>query len=283
MTTPPHLPTRNPLSLATELANLADEARRLSRSFEVPAPLSPEAALATCVSGLTASTYGSPLRQLSVGARLLALHLDSERDAELVSRRVSGRGSCVSCRVGQVVYVLVTGGGRDDEGDPAQRRALAVWRDVSRTSSTRTALSSRIARADDLAEAARDVRDLLILMQEADEHLGLVDESWARLLTFRLAGLLPAATPTSAVFDTIDASPFVDSLVAWLDADGDVPRAAALQDLHPNTLRYRLRRLEELCGVDLGDRHQRVALHLWAVARRSSSHHPAVELTELAG
>lgn len=45
----------------------------------------------------------------------------------------------------------------------------------------------------------------------------------------------------------------VRSLAAYLDASGDVARAAARLVVHPNTLRYRLRRARERFGVDLDD------------------------------
>jgi PucR C-terminal helix-turn-helix domain/GGDEF-like domain len=43
------------------------------------------------------------------------------------------------------------------------------------------------------------------------------------------------------------------SLAAHLDADGDVPTAAHRLGVHPNTLRYRLRRLHDRFGLDLAD------------------------------
>ncbi|MER6526338.1 helix-turn-helix domain-containing protein [Streptomyces sp. NPDC001508] len=45
----------------------------------------------------------------------------------------------------------------------------------------------------------------------------------------------------------------VRSLAAYLDEAGDIPRAAQRLVLHPNTLRYRLRRIRERFGVDLDD------------------------------
>ncbi|MDF2559819.1 MAG: putative transcriptional regulator, PucR family [Microbacterium sp.] len=45
----------------------------------------------------------------------------------------------------------------------------------------------------------------------------------------------------------------VETLRAWLDAFGDVAVAAARVYTHPNTFRYRLRRLSEISGLDLTD------------------------------
>ncbi|ARF56567.1 PucR family transcriptional regulator [Streptomyces gilvosporeus] len=49
-----------------------------------------------------------------------------------------------------------------------------------------------------------------------------------------------------------------ESVLAYLDAFGDVRAAAAELHVHPNTLRYRLRRAEELTGLDLSRPDQRL-------------------------
>ncbi|HEX8085566.1 MAG TPA: helix-turn-helix domain-containing protein [Solirubrobacteraceae bacterium] len=52
------------------------------------------------------------------------------------------------------------------------------------------------------------------------------------------------------------------TLRAYLDAHGDVGRAARELGIHPNTLRYRLRRAAEVAGVDLGDPDERLVTEL---------------------
>ncbi|MFI5697984.1 PucR family transcriptional regulator [Kribbella sp. NPDC051586] len=54
----------------------------------------------------------------------------------------------------------------------------------------------------------------------------------------------------------------VETLRAWLDAFGDVAAAAAAVYVHPNTFRYRLRRLAEVGGLDLDDPDSRFAAML---------------------
>jgi DNA-binding PucR family transcriptional regulator len=54
----------------------------------------------------------------------------------------------------------------------------------------------------------------------------------------------------------------VETLRAWLDAFGDVTTAAAAVFVHPNTFRYRLRRLAEVGGLDLNDPDARFAAML---------------------
>ncbi|WP_328907234.1 helix-turn-helix domain-containing protein [Streptomyces sp. NBC_00234] len=54
----------------------------------------------------------------------------------------------------------------------------------------------------------------------------------------------------------------VRTLAAYLDVSGDVARAAQRLVLHPNTLRYRLRRAKERFGVDIDDPDTRLLLTL---------------------
>lgn len=58
-------------------------------------------------------------------------------------------------------------------------------------------------------------------------------------------------------YDRQHRSNLVETLAAWLDAFGDVTRAAEALYVHPNTFRYRLRRLAEVGEIDLDDPDQR--------------------------
>ena len=55
---------------------------------------------------------------------------------------------------------------------------------------------------------------------------------------------------------------YVQTLRAYLDAFGDVNRAAARLGVHHNTFRYRLQKLQQIPGIDLADPEQRLALQL---------------------
>ncbi|MBO0848088.1 MAG: helix-turn-helix domain-containing protein, partial [Pseudonocardia sp.] len=54
----------------------------------------------------------------------------------------------------------------------------------------------------------------------------------------------------------------VGSLLAYLDALGDVRSAAATLHVHPNTLRHRLRRARAVSGMDMDDPRERLSCHL---------------------
>ncbi|MEV0261288.1 helix-turn-helix domain-containing protein [Streptomyces sp. NPDC050617] len=73
-------------------------------------------------------------------------------------------------------------------------------------------------------------------------------------------------------YDAAHHTCLVPTLRAWLDAFGDVATASAAVHVHPNTFRYRLRRLAEVGGLDLADADARFAamlqLRLWPHTRR---------------
>ncbi|MDN0198258.1 helix-turn-helix domain-containing protein [Streptomyces sp. S.PNR 29] len=67
---------------------------------------------------------------------------------------------------------------------------------------------------------------------------------------------LPPRTPVArlAAFDAEHSgSCLVQTLRAYLDHFGDVPAASRALGVHPNSLRYRLRRITALSGIDLDD------------------------------
>lgn len=73
--------------------------------------------------------------------------------------------------------------------------------------------------------------------------------------------------PTGALLRLIDYdrehhARLVETLRAWLDAFGDVARASEALFVHPNTFRYRLRRVKEVGQLDLDDPKQRLAVTL---------------------
>lgn len=63
-------------------------------------------------------------------------------------------------------------------------------------------------------------------------------------------------------YDAEHDSALVQSLRTWFDAFGDVALASNRLAVHPNTLRYRLKRISEVCGIDLADPDTRLALML---------------------
>ena len=98
--------------------------------------------------------------------------------------------------------------------------------------------------------------------------LGMEDvHAEALLMELRDLAAAHGDRPTGPVarlsaYDLEHGTNLVETLRAWLDAFGDVAAAAAAMFVHPNTFRYRLRRLTEVSGIDLGDPEQRFAAML---------------------
>ncbi|WP_235502792.1 MULTISPECIES: helix-turn-helix domain-containing protein [unclassified Kitasatospora] len=67
----------------------------------------------------------------------------------------------------------------------------------------------------------------------------------------------PRLTALSA-YDLRHGTRLAESVLAWLDALGEVRVAADALHIHPNTLRYRVRRAEQLTGIDLAQPQQRL-------------------------
>jgi PucR-like helix-turn-helix protein len=65
-----------------------------------------------------------------------------------------------------------------------------------------------------------------------------------------------------SAYDAEHGTNLIETLRAWLDAFGDVASASAAMFVHANTFRYRLRRVTEVSGIDLGDPEQRFAAML---------------------
>lgn len=68
---------------------------------------------------------------------------------------------------------------------------------------------------------------------------------------------------------------YASSVAAWLDAVGEIVAASEALHIHPNTLRYRLRRLGELFGVTLDDPNERLSVWLQLRAELWNRKHTA--------
>ena len=115
---------------------------------------------------------------------------------------------------------------------------------------------ARVRAADRLVARGALASDGLIV---ADEHLGVLvahgdEDALAELTRSRLEPL-GAETPASR-------RRLGDTLRAWIDHQGEVGRVAAVINVHPQTVRYRLRRLRELFGPALEDPEARFELAL---------------------
>ncbi|MER7132935.1 PucR family transcriptional regulator [Streptosporangium saharense] len=126
---------------------------------------------------------------------------------------------------------------------------------------------------------AADPAQLPSCRQEADESLALraarpgggvavvYDESWDEILLQRLraaasAGRVPSRGPVADLtrHDAEHGTRHLATLRAWLEAQGDLAAAAERLGVHPNTVRYRLRRMAEITDLRLDVPEKRLAM-----------------------
>ncbi|MGV0625612.1 PucR family transcriptional regulator [Mycolicibacter minnesotensis] len=128
---------------------------------------------------------------------------------------------------------------------------------------------SAVATVTELAAARREAQECLAL-HEAASGEGVpraYDESWHEIVLRRLhtaarAGRVPTRGPVAELrhHDHAHNTPYVATLRAWLDAQGDLARAAEQLGVHENTVRYRLRKMAEVTALGLEEPRTRFAV-----------------------
>lgn len=119
--------------------------------------------------------------------------------------------------------------------------------------------------ADDVARA--------LLRRGRGSSTAELGEVFADVLVDRLRGFLAAhgdAGPLAALhrYDRAHDGELVAAVDAYLTAAGNILAAAEALHVHPNTVRNRLRRAREACGVDVDDPATRLALMVHLAAAR---------------
>ncbi|MER5358452.1 helix-turn-helix domain-containing protein [Streptomyces sp. NPDC002785] len=202
------------------------------------------------------------------------------------------RPGCVTARSGRRLYVLVPAG--DGESDPA-RTLLATARSVPRSvvfagagpvAADLSGLSGSREAAELVVRVLRD-RASGLPVAEVVSAVAAFGEVVADTSVLRVLDLVEPlwkslSGPVHAMVehDRAHGSQYGDSVAAYLDAFGDTGTAAQRLNVHPNTLRYRLRRARELFGVDPADPTVRlladIGLRIAArEAHGASSHGPS--------
>lgn len=193
--------------------------------------------------------------------------------ADLVTACVETLASAASCVVdGHVVYALLP-----LPGDMSQTRVAAL----AETVITRAEESLHTRLRAGIGSAVADFADVPRSRQEADRVLAVLatDPRRTRVASIedvRCQAILQELQQTVADnprirlasvtamlgHDAEKGTRYAETLLAYLDAFGDTTVAADRLHIHQNTFRYRIRRVGELFGVDLGDADQRLVLWL---------------------
>lgn len=157
----------------------------------------------------------------------------------------------------------------------AEERALRLAEDFLRRVGDRIPAVIGIGRpASTAAEIARSRAQAHRALRVLVEHPG--ERQVAPIAEVQTASLLldledlrrargdevPDPLARLVAYDAEHGAHLVDTLRAWLDHLGDIAAAAASAFVHPNTFRYRLRRVAEVSGLDLDDPDARFAAML---------------------
>ncbi|MGW4000152.1 PucR family transcriptional regulator [Amycolatopsis sp. NPDC004772] len=213
------------------------------------------------------------LAVLGAGAADAELAADRQRLSDGLAMHLSAvHPRCAAALVGDTAYGLVPVT-RDTD---AEQRALRIATDfLDRVGDRARAVVGigPVARsAAELPEARGSADRALRVLRSgsgAGRRVALLADVHVEALLLELQDLVAARgdRPTGVVarlldYDAQHHAHLVETLRAWLDAFGDVIAASAAVHVHPNTFRYRLRRLAEVGGFDLTDPQARFAAML---------------------
>ena len=174
--------------------------------------------------------------------------------------------------LGQIVYALLQG-----DRPPEQQALVRVAEQVRTHAETRLGLALLAAAGPavdglrDVPRARRDAERVLAVLRADPRGRTVASTEDVRSevvlrelkeLSLDHPGLTRGKLERVLAHDETHSATYAPTLRAYLDCFGDVPRAAARISVHPNTFRYRLRRLVELFELDLGDPEERIVLEL---------------------
>ena len=196
---------------------------------------------------------------------------DRERLADALALNLTAvqRGVAVAL-VGDTVYGILPVADQS-----AEERVVRLAEDFLQRVDTRLPALIGIGQpAQTVAEIARSrtqARRVLRVLSERSQRrrVGRLADVETESLLLELRDLrsargdvIPGVLTLLQDYDARNDSQLVATLAAWLDSFGDVKSAAAACFVHPNTFRYRLRRVAEIGGIDLNDPDARFAAML---------------------
>ncbi|HET7530419.1 MAG TPA: helix-turn-helix domain-containing protein [Mycobacteriales bacterium] len=194
----------------------------------------------------------------------------TQRVADLVAVYCeSYRRQAAAAATGNRVYALVPAG---DERDGAATLAHAI---VDRAAKAlrlelRAGIGSPAETFDGVAGSRREADEVVgVLAGMPDRRVASIGAVRAQVILQRLAGvaaqdagLVAGKVAALAEQDAAKGTAWVQTLRAYFDAFGDMASAAAMVNVHPNTFRYRLRRITEVFGLELDDPDERLVAEL---------------------
>jgi len=174
--------------------------------------------------------------------------------------------------LGSVVYGILPAAAGN--AGPEEVAARVVREFLDRLGDRRDVVGGVGRPATELGELPRSRKDADAILRALQARAGpprvaQLSDVYLQILLQQLSDLVEAEQydevgPLARLrsYDTSHRAQLVATLTAWLDAFGDIGAAAAAVHVHPNTFRYRLRRLAEVAGLDLDSPDARFALML---------------------
>ena len=202
-----------------------------------------------------------------------------------------GGGFVGSCVADDEVIVFVNGPGARPElavsllegaarDFPALLKRYRIGIGVSEASTSVSQLSAALAGSRERLRAALAGREALTVVADldADSHTTLIAALPARLRRdYRERMLAPILE-----YDRLRGSDLLKTLASFLETCGSWQRSAEELYIHVNTLRYRVQRIEELTGKDLGTMRDRTDLYLALESMDLDTADETARLTEAA-
>jgi sugar diacid utilization regulator len=178
------------------------------------------------------------------------------------------RRAALTATAGQRLYAVLP---FVDRTEPA---LVALCCDVAATVARRTGarvqvgIGSAVPRLAGVP-ASRAEADRVLDAMAPDADVALIGDLRAEVLLAQTLELLAGqpdlhdpAVDRLVAYDGEHRTDLAPSVLAWLDALGDVGAAAAALGVHPNTLRYRVRRAAAVGGLVLDEPRARLMHHL---------------------
>lgn len=199
--------------------------------------------------------------------------LHRERLVDLVALYCEAfRRKAASVSIGRTVYALLP---MPDSMTEERLGALALEIVEHAEATLRTpllaAIGSAVAGAHQVPRARAEAdRVLRVLAAEpGDRKVAAIGDVGSRAMLLELHELTRAHPEFGrgplepvAAHDAKHRTGYLETLEAYLDAFGDIRAAASRIGVHPNTFRYRLRRLVEIFGIKLDDADDRLVIGL---------------------
>jgi DNA-binding PucR family transcriptional regulator len=212
---------------------------------------------------------------------------DGPAPAHAISLSASSfRSDAHTASVGNNVYVLFPQTGAQSSVASWVRGTVAAL-DRELGVDLRAVIAAGI---DGLASVAAARADVDRVFDSAGRHPGAIrpvtstDEARTTVLLDGIVasmneGLVDPRLWALCDYDAAHDGSLAETLRAYLDCFGDVAAAGDVLHVHPNTVRYRVRRIEEIVGATLGDPDDRLVLALGLRAMPLTGRRPNLSLT----